>query len=571
MKLHELKAEGRSEEAVALLEQAAREHPEHREYRMRWLRERETLENRLIAQGDTALANGQLEQAKSAYAHALRIDPAQPRAAAGAASIAVARRHRSEVRAAKAQLAAGDVAGADARLRAVLAEDPNQREAKLLLRVALDRASAASLAPPQLTAAMGKTVTLEFRDARLQAVFNVLAKTTGINFVFDKDVKQSLRTTIVVRDASVDDVIKLILATNQLGRKVLSDRTLLIYPDTPAKQREYRDLVVRSFYIANADVKQVFDLVRTVVKTRDLYMDEKRNLLVMKDTPDAVRLAERLVAAQDLAEPEVTLQVEVLEIGSSHLQDLGVRFPDRVQFQDPSTVSAGDADFGGSAALQRLSGGLVGFVATPPILLNLKQQDSYTNVLANPRIRVKNREKARIHIGDRVPVITTTATANVGVSASIAYLDVGLKLEVEPTIHLDGEVDIKVGLEVSNIIKEVPVSGGGLAYQLGTRNAGTVLRLKDGETQVLAGLIQDDDRVTNDRVPGLGEFPVLGRLFSNKNTTHGKNEIVLLITPHIVRTLERPDHVAAEFYSGTETAIGAPPVRMRQGRQETKP
>lgn len=182
-------------------------------------------------------------------------------------------------------------------------------------------------------------------------------------------------------------------------------------------------------------------------------------------------------------------------------------------------------------------------------------------MLANPRIRVKNREKAAIHIGDRVPVITTTAAATGGfVSESVSYLDVGLKLEVEPTIYLDDDVGIKIGLEVSNITREVQSSDGStLTYQIGTRKASTVLRLRDGETQVLAGLISDEDRSSANRVPGLGDLPVLGRLFSSNNDNHSKTEIVLLITPHIMRTLAQPSAAALEFSAGTEASTGAAP------------
>jgi general secretion pathway protein D len=298
-----------------------------------------------------------------------------------------------------------------------------------------------------------------------------------------------------------------------------------------------------------------------MLKTRDVFIDEKIGLLVMKDTPEVVRLAEKLIAAQDLAEPEVTLEVEVLEVASNRVQELGLRAPEQVILTSPATVPASGAPVAGT--LSRASTALTAFIATPPIIINLRQQDGITNVLANPRIRVKNREKARVHIGDRVPVITTTATANVGISASVSYLDVGLKLDVEPAIQLQGDVIMKVGLEVSNIVREVPVSGGGLAYQLGTRNAATTLRLRDGETQVLAGLIQDDERSTVNRVPGLGSLPILGRLFSNNSETKSKTEIVLLITPRIVRSLLRPDHVAAEYSTGTESAVGAPPLSMR--------
>jgi general secretion pathway protein D len=174
---------------------------------------------------------------------------------------------------------------------------------------------------------------------------------------------------------------------------------------------------------------------------------------------------------------------------------------------------------------------------------------------------VKNKEKARIHIGDRVPVITTTAAATGGfVSESVSYLDVGLKLEVEPLIHLDDEVGIKVALEVSNIAREVRgVTSNTLTYQLGTRNAATNLRLRDGETQILAGLINDEDRRTANRVPGLGELPVIGRLFSHTRESIGRTEVVLLITPRLLRTLARPDARSIEFAAGTEASTGARP------------
>jgi general secretion pathway protein D len=184
-------------------------------------------------------------------------------------------------------------------------------------------------------------------------------------------------------------------------------------------------------------------------------------------------------------------------------------------------------------------------------------------VLANPRIRVKNREKAKIHIGDKLPIFTTTSTANVGVSASINYLDVGLKLEVEPNVSFDDEVSIKVALEVSSIAKEVTGPSNSLAYQIGTRSANTVLRLKNGETEVLAGLISDEQRKATTHIPGLGEIPVLGRAFGSQRDTDAKTEIILLITPRIVRNILRPDFGQPALPSGTEMAVGAAPMLIK--------
>jgi general secretion pathway protein D len=279
---------------------------------------------------------------------------------------------------------------------------------------------------------------------------------------------------------------------------------------------------------------------------------------VLKDTPPAIRLAERLIAAQDLAEPEVMLDVEVMEIARTKLQELGIRYP--------STLAIGlqgAAGTPGSLSLTEWHNRSTDMVQltfdNPLFLLALKQQDGITNTLAHPRIRVKNKDKARIHIGDRVPVITTTAAATGGfVSESVTYLDVGLKLEVEPVISLEDEVGMKVGLEVSNITNTITSTSGTVTYQLGTRVAQTNLRLRDGETQVLAGLISNDDRRTADKVPGLGELPFAGRLFQHTLDNNNRTEIVLLITPHIMRTLQRPEASAMEFAAGTEASTGTP-------------
>jgi general secretion pathway protein D len=275
-----------------------------------------------------------------------------------------------------------------------------------------------------------------------------------------------------------------------------------------------------------------------------------------------IRVVEKLIAMQDLPEPEVTLAVEVLEVSNDRLTELGIRYPTQV-----SAGLFGVSGAPGQLTLNELknhSADLVHLSLGDPLLVaNLRAQDSGSNLLANPRIRVKNREKAKIHIGDRVPVITSTSTSTGFVSESVNYLDVGLKLDVEPNIYLNNDVSINVGLEVSNIVSEITSKSGTLTYRVGTRNASTSLRLKDGETQILAGLISNEERNSMDKVPGLGDLPLLGRLFSNTKGTRNKTEIVLLITPYVVRNIDRPMATAAQFNSGTENSIGTTPLRLK--------
>jgi general secretion pathway protein D len=449
----------------------------------------------------------------------------------------------------------GEPEKALAKAREALAANPSQRDARALVRKLEEQQVKAEAMSPQLSAALKSTITIELRDAPVRTVFELLSKRSGLNFVYDREVPADLRVTVFVRDTTIEEVIRFVLVTSQLERRVLNPNTVLIYPNTPAKSQAYRELTVKSFYLANADVKQTANMVRQLVKTRDLFVDEKLNLLVVRDTPEAIRMVEKLIANQDLGEAEVMMEVEVLEIGHSKLAQMGIEWPGRVAVG--ITGAGGVAGQITGTEAKGFNSGLVRLsVSDPLIALNLRQQAGRTNVLANPRIRVKSKEKARIHIGDKVPVITTTAGATGFVSESVNYLDVGLKLEVEPQVTLEDDVGIKIALEVSNISQEVKTGSGTIAYQVGTRNAQTTLRLRDGETQVLAGLINDEDRRSATKVPGLARLPVIGRLFSNSNDTVNKTEIVLLITPRVIRNIERPGAKLEEFNSGTELDIG---------------
>ena len=551
----ELIEAGNVDEGLARIAEQVKQNPNDVELRNYYLRHRVVAVQSYLALGDNAFGAGQLDAAASAYNRTLALEAENPRAKAGLNALETARRHQLALGEAEAAIKAGNTQQAAVRLKEVLKENPRQRDASAMLRRIEEQQVKADAAAPELSAALKKPITLEFRDAPLRSVFELISKQTGLNFIFDKDVGPEVKTTVFVRNTSIEDVIRFVLVTNQLDRKVLNDNTVLIYPNTPAKARDYKDLVVRSFYLANADVKQTATMVRQLVKTRDLFVDEKLNLLIVRDTPEAIRIVEKLIASQDLAEPEVMIEVEVIEVSHNTLTALGIQWPGQ--------IAAGIKGAGGVAG--QISGkealsfnsGLVNISVSDPLLaLNLRQQAGRTNVLANPRIRAKSREKARIHIGDKVPVITTTAGATGFVSESITYLEVGLKLEVEPQVYLDNDVGIKVGLEVSNVGAQTKTSSGTIAYTVGTRNTATTLRLRDGETQILAGLISDEDRRSAAQVPGLSRLPLLGRLFKSTDDNVSKTEIVLLMTPRVVRNIERPSARIEHFVSGTDAEVG---------------
>lgn len=552
--------------ALAALEQRVRDEPRNLELRAFYLRQRERLASEYLTAAEHARTLGEFDRAEQLYRRAQGIDPTHPRAAAGIESLADERRRQVRLSEAEVALARGDAAGAERLARSVLAEVPANAHAQRLLREADEGRTAERLRSASLAGGpMDRKVSLQFREAPLRAVFEALSHAAGLSFVFDREMRDDALVTLVVRDRTVGEVLKLLATTQQIETRLIDPHLVLVYPSTPAKQRDYQDLVSRSFYLVHADTKQAQALVKQVVKTRDIFIDEKLNLLVIKDTPEAVRLAERLIASLDVAEPEVMLEVEVLEVARTKLRDIGLEFPDEIGYGLLASRNGG-ALVQGNVNLRR-GGELAPFAANPAAVLRLLSEDGDSSTLANPRIRVKNRASAKVHIGEKVPVFTTTSTANVGVAASVSYLDVGLKLEVEPSVTLDDQVAIKVGLEVSNIVREVPGPEGSLAYQLGTRSATTTLRLKNGETQVLAGLINDQDRVTARHLPGLGELPVLGRLFSSQRDDGSKTEIVLLITPRIVRNVVPPVSARDDLPAGTEASIGALPLRMAGGAQ----
>ena len=558
-----LSRRGEHEAAMRLLDEASRHEPKDLALRSELARQKERTLMSLAGQAESARAVGQWDLVQALLLRMQAVDPGAPRTRALAQALERARGHEARLREAQAQVQSGQLDAARTTLQQVLAEDPGQPQALALQQQLRQRYSPPPL-PSALTAAYQKPLSLEFRDARLRTVFEAMGRGAGVNFVFDKEVKGDAKVTIYLKDVTLDEAMRVILATQQLERKLLNDRSVLIYPATAAKQREHQELVTRSFYLNNADVKQAQALVRMMAKTRDVFIDERLNLLVARDTPEVIAMVDQLIASLDLPEPEVMLDVEVLEVSTDRTAELGLLPAADAQFAQP-----------GAPTLVPWSsrGNFVTLVTNPLVTARLRGVANATNTLASPKLRARNREKAKVQIGDRVPVFTSTSTANVGVSTAVTYLDVGIKLEVEPTVQLDNEVVMKVNLEVSTLgAKE---SSGGpqpaTAYRIGSRNASTSLRLRDGETQVLAGLIKAEDGKGITGVPYLSEAPLLGRLFGAHTDTRSKTEIVLLITPHVLRNLSLPDASRSLLNSGVDANPGAEGARLRPAAQVAVP
>lgn len=556
---------GDPQAALEKLHTASQMEPENAEYKLDYLRLQQRVVGHLLDEADQLRAGLYFDAAGKKLDAAVRLDPANERARTLRAAVALDRHDAGVLKAAMQLVKQKAYDKAETRVRQVLAENPNLPAAhELAKEIAAKRRRQQRDREEKLADAsvMKKPVTLQFRDANVRMVFEALARTSGLNVIFDRDVRPDLKTTIFVNNATLEDTVNLILLQNQLQKKVLNANTLFIYPATAAKEKEYQELKVRTFQLSNIEAKQVESMLKTLLKVKDIVIDERANTVTLRDTPETIRVAEKMIAAHDLPEPEVMLEVKVLEVSHDRATDLGIHWPTSFGVATPDSADT-------LGALRHLTRGAL--TATPlAASANFKLIDTDANLLASPSIRTRNKEKAKILIGDKVPVISsssTPSTSGPSYAQSIQYLDVGIKLDVEPQVYRNNDVGIKLNLEVSNITNVIssnnPQTGlNSLAYQIGTRSASTSLRLKDGETQVLGGLIQDEDRRTADKVPGLGQLPIAGRLFSDHSGDHKKTEIVLLITPHIIRPQQTADVDVDEVWSGTDSHVSAEQMRL---------
>jgi len=416
----------------------------------------------------------------------------------------------------------------------------------------------------ELDTASSAPITLKFKDARVKDVFKILARLSGINFIFDEGV-DAKKVTIMLEDATFSQALELLLKMNELSMRVLNPKTVILYPKTKDKEKQYEDQVIQSFYLSNIDAKKAVNLLRTMLQLRKIYVHEELNALVIRDNAQTIKLAQQILEAADRGDAEVIFDLELVAVSNSDSQQIGAKF-------SSYGVQVGMAKPGGNIVSDSLSAGgptdglikslnnLQTFFTLPTAAFDFAKTLSSAETLANPKLRVKNKGKAKIHVGTREPIVTTTTGTDGQItSTNIQYVDVGTKLDVEPTIQLDDSVVTKLSLEVSQVLERIQV-GNNEALQIQTTNAQTELSLKDGERTVLGGLLQDNSSRTKTTFPFLGDIPLLGDLVSNHDHNDQKREILLSITPHIVKQLNLPKADIATIWSGGEDDLKAGPT-----------
>lgn len=435
-------------------------------------------------------------------------------------------------------------------------------------------------APPELKPLSRAPINLKMsNDAKI--VFDTIAKLSGLTVVYDPDFP-ARRISFEVNGVTLEQALDIACLQSKAFWKPVTENIIFIIPDQPQKHRDYDEEVVKTFYLSNTvqpqDLTEIATGLRQVLNITHLQQLNSQNALIVRDTPDKIALAERMIKDVDKARPEVILQVEVLTANMDRLRDLGI-LPGQsasITFNPTSSASSASSGTGTSGGSSTPSGvPLKGFsccanyysVTLPSATANFILTDTATKIIQNPEIRSVDGQPAKLRVGSRVPIATGSFQAGVGVGTTAVnplvntqfqYLDVGVNVDVTPRIHPNGEVSLKMKIEVSQVTGTSTI--GGLQQPIiGTKSIEHDIRLKDGEVNILGGLFERIDSNTVNGWPGFAQVPFLKYLFSDNKTDHQENDVLLVVVPHIVRL---PDWTRADLrsvYSGSEQNIQVRP------------
>jgi general secretion pathway protein D len=574
----ELAQQGRWEEAVQAFREATRADPRNIEARLGLARAMIEAAAEFVRQGQEFEQAGRLNEADVAFRRALGYDGENQLALAGLERLARADLVNERLARARERMGKNEWRAALADVQAALRLNPEHAPAKALrqelnAKIVVEAASARVETDPERQAQQifsTKPVTLRFRDTDIKEVLEVFARTAGVNIFTDESL-QPKRITTFFQNLPLRESFNLILTSNRLFAKKVAENTVIVVPDNPGKRQQYDELVVQTFYLIDADAKVVVNLLRTILNTRQVFVNEKLNALVVRETPEKIELARKVLEANDRGVAEVEIDLEVLEVDRDSLQNLGIDLSPRtysVTLNFPKEIPV-------IGFWSNLKSGASVSITNPSLIINLVKNDGNTNIVASPTVRILDRQKARLLVGERRPfqississntLGTPTAGTTPGTGSTVGtttetrveYRDLGLKLTMTPTVHLNGEVTVELNFEISAAGAPIPgISGGELLPPVNTRNLDTFIKVKNGETRLLGGLYQDVGAVANSKIPFLSDLPGVGRLFISGNNERRRTDVLISLTPRIVKILERPDPDIESFASGTADSFG---------------
>lgn len=530
-------------QAVVEFRQASREYPNDIEARSRLRQTELKAAEHFYHRGNLARAKGDLDGAIAMFQQGLVAMPENEKLLAAQREAQTRKEALALYQEGVKLMDAGKFEAARQRLQKALEIQPEYKEATLKL-AQLEKQELGA-AGPGLALSSSAPITLNFRETDIRDAYEFLTKSFGVNAVYDDSVK-STPVTLYAKDVTFEQGLSLLLTTSRTFYRRIGPNTILVAQDTKDKRSQYEDQVVRTFELNTVRAKEMADILKNVLTVKKLAINEQLNTVTLRDSEEVLRLAERMISNNDKKPAEVILEVEILEINRTKAENIGLDFG---SYQITAAVPTYPISTSFADAVQNS-----GTLTMPSATLHFFKRDVDGKTLANPRIRVLSGKPAKIHIGDRVPLIATTIQDATGqVRNAYDYKDIGIRLVAEPLVHIDNSVNVKLALEVSSLGQNLGTPAQP-AYSIGSRNAETSMLLRDGETAILGGLISDSERNTRVFVPGLGDIPAVGALFTNYSNSGDRTDVLLTITPRVVRGWEQSAPAARQFYSGTENS-----------------
>jgi general secretion pathway protein D len=455
------------------------------------------------------------------------------------------------------------------------------REGKTELQTLIDRAR--DLPPPgmDLPGGVKMPASLTFRDAASRDVFTAISRLANISVIFDSAFRDT-PVTVDLRNSTLDDALTTVAGATRTFYRVTAPKTIIVIPDSPAKRREYEEEIVKTFYLSNADLKETMDLLRMVLDARRISPTTALNALTIKDSPERIAAAGRVISAIDKTRPEVIIDVELIEVDRTKLQEYGLQIASPGSPTSPGlngSVAVNGSTSGISlSALRNLSQSDILLASLPSLYYRLLKSDTNTRTLANPQLRTTDGTPAQARFGEQVPVpVTTFAPIATGGTAqqpitSFNYQNIGVNIDITPRTHHDDDVSLNLKIAVTNISG----TGFGGLPTFGNREINTIITLRDGETNMLAGLIRDDERYALDGIPGLSDLPLVGRLFAHNTKSTTQTDIILTLTPHIIRVLDLTEADLRPFRVGRDSLapiaeLPLPPIEPPKPAELPKP